>query len=62
MRVHLKKDKTGLVALPIHGGSSRLNVLVESNGFTVIPANHETNDGDLVEVTLYSRLELNHID
>ena len=61
MRVNLKKGKTCLEATPIHGGSDRLNVLVESNGFTIIPSNHEPKEGDLVEVTLYSRLELHRI-
>ncbi len=58
MRTQLKKGKHELQAFPVSGGSSRLNNLVEANGYSIIPARKEMKKGDIIEVTLFSSLEL----
>jgi molybdopterin molybdotransferase len=61
LRVRLKKDEAGLKALPVYGGSGLLKILVESNGFSIVPTGKELKEGDIIDVTLYSQKELGYI-
>jgi molybdenum cofactor synthesis domain-containing protein len=58
LRVHLKKGEREFQAFQVSGGSSRLNILVGANGYSIIPARKEMKKGDVIEVVLFSRLEL----
>jgi len=61
LRLRLKKNGREFTAKPIFGGSSRLNTIVESNGFSIVPARKELKRGEVIDVTLYSPRELAHI-
>jgi molybdenum cofactor synthesis domain-containing protein len=58
LRAHLKKGAHEYQAFPVSGGSSRLNNLVEANGYSIIPTRKEMKKGDMIEVNLFSSLEL----
>jgi molybdenum cofactor synthesis domain-containing protein len=58
LRAQLKKVENEFQATPMYGGSSRLNSLVEANGFSIIPAKKQMNKGDKLEVVLFGPLEL----
>ncbi len=55
------KDEDGLLAEPVMGGSSLLRRIIEANGFLILPAQNEIEEGEEVNVTLFSRHELNRI-
>ncbi len=61
LRVRLKKSEDGLTALPISGGSGLLKILVESNGFSIVPTGKDLKKGDIIDVVLYTQKELGHI-
>lgn len=61
MRLNLKQSDKGIEAVPVGGGSSRLNTLVGSNGFYIVPARKELKEGDEIDVVLYGPLEFAHM-
>jgi molybdenum cofactor synthesis domain-containing protein len=58
LRVQLKKGEYEFQASQVSGGSSHLNILVKANGYSIIPAKKEMKKGDIIEVVLFSPLEL----
>jgi molybdenum cofactor synthesis domain-containing protein len=60
--VNLKRADGKLVATPTQGGSSALTTIVNSNGYTLIPPHKSVAKGETVEVCLFSRQELAHVN
>ncbi|MBS7621450.1 molybdopterin molybdotransferase MoeA, partial [Candidatus Bathyarchaeota archaeon] len=58
LRVRVSKIDGEFIAEPIYGGSSSLNTLIRSSGFTILDEGTFVKMGDKVTVTLFSDKEL----
>ncbi len=59
--LRVRGDEEGLSAWPVPGRSSVLRRVVEANGFLFVPPQSEIEEGEEVDVTLFSRHELRRI-
>ena len=57
LRLRLRKRIGRLLAEPIHGGTNIMSSLSKANGFALIPPNTAIRKGQMIDVTLFSRLE-----
>lgn len=62
LRVKITKKEDGFYATPLFGGSSRLNSIIGTNGYAIIPAKKKVKKGDKIRVYLYSQRELTNLD
>jgi molybdenum cofactor synthesis domain-containing protein len=61
LRVRLTSLNGEFLAEPIRGGSSVLNTLINSNGYTIVPKGRRLKKGETIKVVLYDRYEYGHM-
>jgi len=60
LRLRLTHTNGEFEAKPVHGGSSVLTTLVNSNGYMIVPKGEELKKGTTVKVILYDKYEFAH--
>ena len=62
LRVKIRRGENTHYATPLFGGSSRLNSIIGTNGYAIIPAREKVKKGDTIRVYLYSQRELTNLE